>query len=208
MKRGVLSWFQTPLNTDHWTFGSAYKILLYSFYISWFNYGGIKRNRVQDSILNLVCAGKSKLALRTCFCLRSCEFEHVLSVSVTVLTASWPVVLTQFCDAAHPGCEQRLLQRAELGLGVALTLAAPPRALLVPVQVQTLRQAQHACNTAQRERELEEAWGHKQEQKSSSFHLLTQISHTNFPFNYSERSWWAGWKPPHINFTLLPQSKH
>lgn len=152
MKRGVLSWFQTPLNTDHWTFGSAYKILLYSFYISWFNYGGIKRNRVQDSILNLVCAGKSKLALRTCFCLRSCEFEHVLSVSVTVLTASWPVVLTQFCDAAHPGCEQRLLQRAELGLGVALTLAAPPRALLVPVQVQTLRQAQHACNTAQRER--------------------------------------------------------
>lgn len=127
-----------------------------------------------------MCAGKSKSALRTCFCLRSNTFEHVLSVSVVSVLTSRPLVLTQFCDAAHPGCEQRLLQRAELGLGVALTLAAPPRALLVPVQVQTLRQAQHTCNTAQRERERE---------KSSSFHLLTQIPDANFLLKYSERSW-------------------
>lgn len=51
--------------------------------------------------------------------------------------------LTQLGDAAHPGCKQRLLQCAELSLGVSMTLSAPPGALLVPVQVQTLRQAQH-----------------------------------------------------------------
>lgn len=53
--------------------------------------------------------------------------------------------LTQLGDAAHSGCKQRLFQRAELGLGVAGTLAAPPRALLVAVQVQALRQAQSTC---------------------------------------------------------------
>lgn len=53
--------------------------------------------------------------------------------------------LTQLGDAAHSGCQQRLFQCAELRLGVAGTLAAPPRALLVAVQVQALRQAQSTC---------------------------------------------------------------
>lgn len=35
-------------------------------------------------------------------------------------------LLTQLCDAAHPGGEQRLFQRAQLSLGISLTLAAPP----------------------------------------------------------------------------------
>lgn len=53
--------------------------------------------------------------------------------------------LTQLSDAAHPRCEQWLLQCTEFGLGVAMTFAGPPRALLIPVKVQTLRKAQHTC---------------------------------------------------------------
>lgn len=59
-----------------------------------------------------------------------------------VFPSSGLIVLTQLCDAAHPGGQQRLLQCAQLGLAVAWTLAAPARALLVPVQVQALGQAQ------------------------------------------------------------------
>lgn len=62
--------------------------------------------------------------------------------------------LTQLGDAAHPGGEQRLFQRAELSLGVSLALAAPPRALLVPVQVQTVGEAQGACRQHREEPEV------------------------------------------------------
>lgn len=68
-----------------------------------------------------------------------CQFSHCALHNDSKST------LTQLSNAAHPRCEQRLLQRPELGLGVAVTLAAPPRTLLIPVQVQTLRQAQHTC---------------------------------------------------------------
>lgn len=63
-------------------------------------------------------------------------------------------LLTQLGDAAHPGGEQRLLQRAQLSLGVALALAAPPRALLVPVQVQAVGEAQGACRQNREEAEV------------------------------------------------------
>lgn len=67
---------------------------------------------------------------------------------ICCLCVTWAGVgglLTQLGDAAHPRGEQRLLQRAQLSLGVALALAPPPRALLVPVQVQAVGEAQDAC---------------------------------------------------------------
>lgn len=75
---------------------------------------------------------------------------HQLTYTNTQQLSPTPSIsLTEFGDSAHPGGQQALLHGAELGLTEGRPLPALRRSLLLSVQSQALRQAEHTWGRRQ-----------------------------------------------------------